>query len=355
MSSEGFSIILCTYNGVPRLLQTLQHLASLKIPGSLEIELVVVNNASTDDTENYATTTWNELGKPYCMRLINEKRPGKGYAVETGYDAANYSYLLTVDDDNWLASDYLVEALELFKMDEEIGVLQGKSIGVFESQPPEWIKKEGMEHFFVIGGPINNTGYFPQNNFGTWGAGMVIKKKDWDYLRSFGFAFLTSKVPGKAAGEDHELARALLMIGKKFYYSDKLVFQHYMPAERVTWSKLKQNFETFGYVSHYNFLFALVLDAQQQGYDLGKTKISKKFLRYIFKSLNSFSLKQHAAYWVSPQEEYYQLKLVQYFSHLKWFYRLKSNLAKDIRFLQTWMIPILNRYPGRFQWPGHMY
>jgi glycosyltransferase involved in cell wall biosynthesis len=355
MVELGFSIVLCTYNGEKRLQLTLRHLALLKIPAAYQVELILVNNASTDNTDSFVKNTWEKLGTPFSVTILKEQRAGKGYAVETGYDAARYSYLLTVDDDNWLQADYLIRALKLFEMDKEIGALQGKSTAVFESTQPDWMKQEGMEHYFVIGGPIKEPGYFPKNNFGTWGAGMIIKKEDWQYLRSVSFGFLTSKLPGKAAGEDHELARALLMMGRKFYYSDELKFQHYMPAERLTWEKLKQNFGSFGYVSYYNFLFATVLQALQKSEKINVAEIKKSFLRYFFASLKNFTLKQHIAYWLYPQKQYYQLKMFQYFSNFKWFLRLKKNAGKDIRFLQNWMKLVLEKYPGRFEWPGHPY
>jgi glycosyltransferase involved in cell wall biosynthesis len=355
MTEQGFSVILCTYNGEKRLQPTLNHLASLTIPAAHGIELIVVNNASTDNTESFVKKIWMDLGSPYCLNFINEERAGKGYALETGYDAARYSFLLTVDDDNWLDAGYLIKALEQFEMDKEIGALQAKSTAVFESTQPEWMKQDGMEHYFVIGGPIKEPGYFPNNNFGTWGAGMIIKKEDWQYLRTVGFGFLTSKLHGKAAGEDHELARALLMMGRKFYYSDELKFQHYMPAERLTWEKLKQNFATFGYVSYYNFLFAMTLEALQKSEKMNVAEVKKSFLRYFFVSLKNFTVKQHIAYWLYPQKQYYQLKLFQYFSNFKWFFKLKKNAGQDIRFLQNWMKLVLEKYPGRFEWPGHPY
>src|SRR6187402_822059 len=94
----GFSIIVCTYNGASRLEQTIKHLAGLTIPPGHKTELILVDNASTDNTV-----------------AITQKRQGKGFAIETGYDAASYSYILTVDDDNWLDADYLTIATRLFQ------------------------------------------------------------------------------------------------------------------------------------------------------------------------------------------------------------------------------------------------
>jgi glycosyltransferase involved in cell wall biosynthesis len=350
---NGFSIIICTYNGRSRLERTLQHLASLEVPVGYFVELIIVDNASTDNTASFVKETWLELGEPFTLRIISEQRAGKGYAVETAYDAASYSYILTVDDDNWLSTDYLVKAIELFNEDPEIDVLQGKNEAVFEKDPPEWAQT--FNRYFIIGGPIEQSGYFPKNHFIVWGAGMIIKKRDWVFLRSMGFSSLTSKLPGKAAGEDNELAIALLMLGKKIFYSEKLSYKHFMPAERMEWNKLKQNFETFGYANYHLFLYALVIDAHEKGYQLSGSEIKKQFAKYWIRLMLKYSWKKHLAYLVKPQKELYQLRMIERYSQLKWFWRLSKKAILDVQLLQSWMKPVLMQYPGKFEWPWNFF
>jgi glycosyltransferase involved in cell wall biosynthesis len=349
--SPGFSIVLCTHNGKSRLRPTLSHIAGLRLPRGYNIELLLIDNASTDGTTLFAQQEWAALGNPFSLRLLTESRSGKGYAVETGYDAAAYSYILTVDDDNWLNADYLEKAIMLFSMDPCIGVLQGLSIAEFEVAAPEWIKKDSLENFLVIGSPIGKTGYFPINNFGVWGAGMIIYKKDWLYLRSIGFSFLTSKLPGKAAGEDHELGMALLMMGKKIYYSDELKFKHFMPASRIQWKSLQRNFETFGYVSYYNFLYKISLEGLENNSELTHSLLIRKFRKMFWHAVKGITLKQHIAYWLLPKKEYYQLRMRQYKALYKTFRELNRNAMNDIAFLQGWMAPLMKKHPGSFKFP----
>lgn len=345
----GFSIVICTYNGESRLRPTFTHIAALQIPQGAEVELILVNNASNDNTVLEAKAIWAALNNPFPLVVLDENRPGKGYAVETGYNAAQHLYILTADDDNWLQNDYLINALVLFQRDATIGILQGHSTAVFQSPPPAWF--EGLKHYFIVGGPTKEVGYFPKNNFFVWGAGMVIKRSDWVHLQAIGYSCLTSKLPGKAAGEDNELAIALLILGRKIYYSDTLCYQHFMPTDRMKWDKLKQNFETFGYVIHYFFLYALVLDAYNKKYTLTNFVIKKKFLRFWLNIMKPFTIKQHIAYWVLPKEEYYQLILTHYYSHYRWFFELYKNVQKDISFLQSWLLPIYEKNPNNFEWP----
>ena len=352
MIKIGFSIVLCTYNGGDRLIPTLTHIAALDIPIGHSVELIIVDNASTDDTTEISKKVWEDLGSPFDLLVLTESRSGKGYAAETGYDAAKCSYILTVDDDNWLNSDYLVQAISIFDQDQNIGVLQGYSIGEFEVSPPAWI--DSYKNYFIIGSPILKNGYFPENSFYVWGAGMVIKNSDWKFLRNIGFFFMTSKKPGKAAGEDNELALALLIMGKKIYYSDKLKYIHFMPAARINWNKLKDNFEIFGYVSHYFFLYALVIKSYKDKEKITKLSLWGKAFRSA-PTLSRFTWKQHAYYWVKPLMEWYQLELTRVYSRYKWSLKLLSKAENEISLIESWLIPLLDSCPNNFEWPSDIF
>lgn len=346
----GFSIVLCTFNGKNKIETTLLHLSKLNIPEGCSIELILVDNGSTDDTQEFTVNLWNtSYFKPYPLTIVQEKRAGKGYAIETGYDAAKLSYIITVDDDNWLDADYLINAKVLLEEHKDVAILQGKIEGIFESTPPNWINN--FIQYFIIGSPIPNVGYFPANNCWVWGAGMIIIKKDWVYLRKIGFSFLTSKVAGKAAGEDNETAIALLMMGKRIYYSDTLRLKHFMPIERITWEKMKQNFLTFSYVSYYFFLYALVFDSYKKGYEINDNIINKKFYKHWYGRMRWFSIIEHVKHYISPQKKVSHLQILQHKNLFRFFFKLKKNSLNDIEHLKIWMQPILIKYGEKFDLP----
>lgn len=339
--ATGFSIVVCTHNGKARLLPTLEHLAALAVPAGHRVELLLLDNASTDGTAMFASAAWLQLGAPYPLRLLEEKRPGKGFAVETGYDAAAYSCILTVDDDNWLDAHYLTKAVALFAAHPEVSILQGFSEAVFETAPPAWFADPRMAKQLVVGGQYNESGHFPEGHFHVWGAGLVIYREDWLKLRRGGFSFLTSKILGKAAGEDSELGLGLSLLGRRAYYSSELKFKHFMPAGRLEWGKIKQNFDTFGYVSYYFSLYAAVIQALEAGKRL-RTQSARTFiLKGLLKQFNLLTAKQHAAFWVMPREEYYQLLLSEYYSRLQWVFKLSASLRQDIETIEKWVAPLI--------------
>jgi len=230
----GISIIVCTYNGGGRLHKTMSYLARQTGVAGLNIELLIVDNNSTDDTFVVAKKIWSDCGVPFELKILEEPRPGKGYAIETGYDAARYSYIVTVDDDNWLEKNYLSIAFELIHNKPDVGLVVGKGIAVFEAEQPEWFGAY-VQSSYAVGSPLPKTGYFPNEIKLVAGAGMVFRKSIWVDLRKAGYVFFTSKGKGKAVGEDSELSLIVNYLGYRNYFDDRLIFYHFMPASRITW------------------------------------------------------------------------------------------------------------------------
>ncbi|MCC9137342.1 glycosyltransferase [Pontibacter silvestris] len=255
---EGFSIILCTYNGEKRLQPTLKHLSNLKYPPNVSLELILVNNASTDNTITTASEIWIRLGNPFPLRIITEKNQGKGYAIEAGYDNAAFPFIITVDDDNWLDESYILYILEILNSHPNVGLIGGYNIPVFEGEQPIWFNK--LPHVaFAVGNQAEREGLLPttKQNY-LWGAGLVVKTSYWKDIRDKGFSFITSKNKGKAVGEDSELCIIFQNLGIPFYYSDKLVLKHYMPETRMSKNILNNMFQGFGKTDTYFELYRFI-------------------------------------------------------------------------------------------------
>lgn len=98
------SVIIPAYNEEKRIVSTLKAIADYLRNQSYESEVVVVNNSSKDKTVEVA----NEFGENIPnFRIIDEPRPGKGYAVTTGMLAARGDYRLFTDADNSTSIDQI--------------------------------------------------------------------------------------------------------------------------------------------------------------------------------------------------------------------------------------------------------
>jgi len=100
------SIILCTRSRVAGLKQTLLALGRVKVPFAWKVELVVVDNASTDNTaEVVQATKLSQIEVQYFY----EPRKGKANALNTGLARARGDILLFIDDDVQVAEDWLAQ------------------------------------------------------------------------------------------------------------------------------------------------------------------------------------------------------------------------------------------------------
>lgn len=239
---NGVSFIICTYNSVKRIGETLHCLAKQRVPAGIGWEVVLVDNACTDDTAAEAERCWQALSVPAQLRIFSEARPGKNFAVELAFRQARYQYACIVDDDNRLDADYLQIGYDLLERNPMIGILGGMNTATFDIAPPDWFAT--YQHCYAVG---EQKGYekgqvktFEDGNIGRnalWGAGMYIRTSLWHQLQQLQFKSLFIGRQGTknlTAGEDDEICYAIQMLGYEVWYSSKLQLKHHMTAGRLT-------------------------------------------------------------------------------------------------------------------------
>jgi glycosyltransferase involved in cell wall biosynthesis len=105
MASElSISIIVCTRNRVAGLQQTLASLGNLKFQPGWKVEVVVVDNGSTDSTAAVVKNT--KLSKIEVCYVLESKK-GKANALNTGLAHVRGEIILFTDDDVVVAADWL--------------------------------------------------------------------------------------------------------------------------------------------------------------------------------------------------------------------------------------------------------
>lgn len=244
---QGVSVLICTYNGEKKLPTTLKHLANQKLK-DFPCEILLVVNASTDNTAAIASATWQTYGERFSLRIVEEQRLGKDYALYTGLKLSQYSYVVVCDDDNWLDELYIQHAFEMMRDNPDIGVLGGKGIPVFEKQPPVWIYQ--FERFYAFGKQSLKSGEIKSDlaqQGSLWGAGCVINMKAYQILTEAGYnRLITYEHYPRFRCEDLELCLAIRLTGYKIWYDNKLTFQHFISADRLQWAYLMRLSESGG-------------------------------------------------------------------------------------------------------------
>lgn len=95
-TKQDVTVLICTCNNARRLHRTLQTLKRRDTSGSSLLEVLVVDNASSDATRE--TIERHQKSWPK-LRYVYEAQPGKGHAYNRGIAAASGDFVLFTDDD----------------------------------------------------------------------------------------------------------------------------------------------------------------------------------------------------------------------------------------------------------------
>src|ERR1700749_4875751 len=140
---KGVSVILCCYNSSGRITATLTHLAQQVVPDDFSWEVILIDNASTDNTAETALSIWNQLQHNHVdLRIINEPTPGQVFARKKGVSESKYDCIVFCDDDNWFDKNYVYTAYCRMESDPSIGVAGGQNFPVSDVDAyPLWFEE----------------------------------------------------------------------------------------------------------------------------------------------------------------------------------------------------------------------
>jgi glycosyltransferase involved in cell wall biosynthesis len=241
----GVSVAICCHNSAERLPETVAHLKCQQVRSDIDWEVIVIDNASTDDTSTVARQCWGDDG-PVAMRVVNERRLGLSHARVRALLEARYELVSFIDDDNWVAPNWVEAVSEIMSLRPDVGACFGKKDSVCEGTAPWWFKQ--FEGQFVIGPDLNEARDFTDRPNDIPGAGLTIRKSAWIPLHESGFEFLGTGRCGRKllGGEDTELVYALKFCRWRLWYDPRLRLRHFLPVRRLRWQYLRDCHYGFG-------------------------------------------------------------------------------------------------------------
>ena len=101
------SVVIPVYNQ-----ESLIERAIRSIPLRDDIEIIVVDDGSTDDTWNKLVTIGIEQNDPNFRVLHNRRNMGVGYTVNRGLDIADGEYIVLLGSDDYFYTDEFLKAME---------------------------------------------------------------------------------------------------------------------------------------------------------------------------------------------------------------------------------------------------
>lgn len=237
MIQPGVSVIICCYNSASRIVKVLEHLAAQQ--GHFTGEIILVDNRCTDDTVEKAQLYWNEEVRNMPLSVIHESQAGLTYARIAGTRAAQYETLVFCDDDNWLDESYLEQAAQLMQQHHDVGIAGGVITAHYEVPVPDDF--ESMSAYLAISKPQQD-GIITKESPFLPGAGLVVRRSALIKIIDSGFQFFCSDRVGKSlsSGGDSELSMALVLSGYEVYFSNALRLQHFITADRISWTYMNK-------------------------------------------------------------------------------------------------------------------
>lgn len=247
--------MICTHNGSARIARALQCLAAQDCDDSVSWEVVIVDNASADETAATARRAWDAVEKA-PLRVVMEPQLGLAAARRRGLAEAGFEIVSFIDDDNLVAENWVRAVAETFARHPEAGACGGLNTAKLEEPAPVWFG--GYRGSYAVGAQVPQDGgvYPTADREGgaarecttLWGAGLSLRGSAWSALEDAGFRSLLKGRTGRslAAGEDTEFCLALRLAGWRLLYQPDMQLAHALPVRRLTWRYLRHLRRNFG-------------------------------------------------------------------------------------------------------------
>jgi len=236
------TVIIPTHNGADRIEETIASLARQDLPRN-EYEVIVVDNASTDDIRAVVEKVSQKHG--LNVRYVYEPRLGLHNARHAGAHNAKGKILAYTDDDVICDRAWLRELLNCYDSDK-VGCVGGKVLPKWEVPPPKWILRyPGALALLDRGNEVKELKW-PET---IYGCNFSIRR---DVL--FAVGGFNPESFGKIWLGDGEigLLRKVYRAGWKVVYNPKAVVWHVIPKERLTLAYMKRRFENQGAAASYS-------------------------------------------------------------------------------------------------------
>lgn len=134
--SLKYSVIIPAYNAEATIERCLQ---SLLVHKRKDVEIIVVNDGSTDDTANIINNIASTNETVVCLHQVNG---GVSNARNNGLSHATGTYITFVDSDDWVMEGYFSE---LDKMDSDIDLCYFRYVESFEDNATLFEKIDSCE------------------------------------------------------------------------------------------------------------------------------------------------------------------------------------------------------------------
>jgi glycosyltransferase involved in cell wall biosynthesis len=227
----SINLIICTYNNAALLDRALAAIARQKVSCTVDWQVLVVNNNSTDET--VAIVDKYIQSEQLSLRIVSEPIQGLTPARLCGVKNTTGDWIAFVDDDCLLTEDWVEQAAKFALAHPECGAFGGRVSLDWETLPTPFILNYGW--CFAE----QEYGENPQKMSCLVGAGLVINRTALSDIGWVEKQFLQDRVGTKLiSGGDVEIGLRLAAV-YDLWYHPACQLQHFIPTKRTSEQYLK--------------------------------------------------------------------------------------------------------------------
>ncbi len=235
------TVAICTWNRAQLLRRTLDRMCDLRVPAGVEWELILVNNNSTDTTEQVATSFADRLP----IQHVVERRQGQSHARNRAHALAAGELILWTDDDVNVDSNWIGAYVDAAARWPSAGYFGGHIAPWFEHEPPEWLVKNAkMLAGMLVArdlGPVERV--FPPEEW-PFGANMAFRRSAVQGMLFDPKLGLTGD--NGIRKDETEYCRRLQESGVAGVWIPSALVHHWVGADRMTLEYVAKYYRGYG-------------------------------------------------------------------------------------------------------------
>ena len=233
----NISIIICTHNRADLLRDALLSIERMSVPKGCNVGLIVVDNASTDNTSDIINTFIRN--KKFYVKGLFEPRLGKTYALNRAIKSAAGEVLIFVDDDHIVSNGYLDAINKALKENPSYNIFCGRILPNWDGTEPQWVHDNTVYPIRPFPIPCFDLGdktveAEPGRGMFIPGAGnLMLKRSVFKKIGLFSEQ-LGPRGHNLSGGEDIEFIRRALKKGERLIYIPDALQYHQVKKDKLT-------------------------------------------------------------------------------------------------------------------------
>ena len=216
------SVVISTHNRCTLLARALDCLTHQLVPLDLEYEVIVVDNASTDDTER----TVDAFSAAGNVRFVREPRLGVSYGRNAGIQTACAPIIAFTDDDNVVGDRWVATIKSLMDAHPEAWAVGGPIRAEWPNDVPVWLDRQHWPPLAILDYGDERFYTSARDPRCLLTANLAFRKAVFDRIDGFSAEFPRC--------QDHELLVRMWRAGGRALYAPELVVTATIPQERLT-------------------------------------------------------------------------------------------------------------------------